>query len=221
MEQVHLHLIWVWRCTVVSRHLCSLADMTHAVGEKMSVHPYVRTSVRTVRTFVHNQNQCSHKPIYGIGRGRRVILKDITFKVIRGHSHGSVKFANSKSISSAICWDILDIVHDYDDMEKYLNVFGWMFHFQFRFRSMGLQNWPRMHFFHTSEECIFSKSRRPKISNGESWKGVEGIIRYRTWFPLTSKFWVTCARHVTQYLILRNKISFYAAISKSVFSACC
>ena len=39
---------------------------------------------------------------------------------------------------------------------------------------------PECIFFILQKNAFFSKSRRPKISNGESWKGVEGIIRYRT-----------------------------------------
>ena len=62
--------------------------MTRTISEKMSVHPSVRPSV-------HNQTQCSHKPIYGIGRGRQAIRNDIIFKVIRGQGqgHGPVKVA--------------------------------------------------------------------------------------------------------------------------------
>jgi len=49
-----------------------------------SVHPYVRTSVRTYvhrPTYVHNQTQCSHKPNNGICYGWWDIHDDMT----KGH----------------------------------------------------------------------------------------------------------------------------------------
>ena len=42
----------------------------------------------SVRPYVHNQTQCSHKPNSGICWGRRDIHHNMTFKVIRGQGQG-------------------------------------------------------------------------------------------------------------------------------------
>ena len=69
---------------IIFSHLCLLsAEMTHTISET------------NVRPSVHNQTQCTHKPIDGTGRGRETILNDMIFKVIRGQGqgHGPVKVA--------------------------------------------------------------------------------------------------------------------------------
>ena len=60
-----------------------------------NVCPSVNTSI------VHNETQCSYKPIGDIGRGRLAIHDDMTFKVIPGQGQGhrapkDVKMADLK-----------------------------------------------------------------------------------------------------------------------------
>jgi len=63
----------------------------------MSVRPNVGLRP-SVRPYVHNQTQYSHKPNSGICYGRWDIHDDMTFKVIRGQSQG-------QEMTSVPFWD--------------------------------------------------------------------------------------------------------------------
>ena len=74
----------------------------------------------------------------------------------------------SKSIFSAICWDISIIADNYDSMGQHLNLL-WP---DFPLASVFVL-WD----FQIDPECnFFTKFRRLQSSNGESWKGLDGIF---------------------------------------------
>ena len=77
-------------------HLCSSTEMNlyyQWKNVRQSVHPSILPSIRSsvrpyVRMYVHNRTQCSHKPIYGISRGRQVILNNILGIVVDYYNMG-------------------------------------------------------------------------------------------------------------------------------------
>ena len=136
-------------------HLCWWAEMTHTISENMSVHP-------TVRPSVHNQTQCSHKPVCDIGRGRQDMRYDMTFKVIR----------HLFWYSEYCCWLLL-----YWTISKFFS--GRISHFRFGFRIMGLQIWLRMHFLLRSDGCkpvTESRERDQMVSSSAVFRGILNII---------------------------------------------